>query len=298
MNTTNINNASTVTDVGLNWFAAQEEAWNNFHYISISYVMPVNCAIGLVENLAILGVLYRLKTGIGETSRVYYALIAAFNILELLTLHLLNAWSTAGLKFATQSKFYFRGTDENLWICKVYKNLYVPFAVVVMWTYVLLNIERVFAIASPLTAKSTFTLKRNLTYVSIVGLVGIPLWVYFMSIQEINAVPMVIGPILCLAQSSSLANIIFYEFISNVAIFTLPPALSLILGLLLFFYIRRQQISRSHLISSTSRSADTPSSAAIAGGIVVIIMAIVHSIINLPAGLLGCFFFMCVFYCF
>ena len=289
MNTTSVITSSLGN--GLNWFSEQEVAWDNFHYITISYVVPVCCLVGFVENLAILAALYRMKTGLGESVRVYYAMLAVFNFFYLLTQHLLNAWFTAGLKFATQGKFYFSFTNENEWVCKVVKTYYTPFAVLVMWTYVLLNIERVFAIRFPLRAKSIFTIRRTLTYVAIIGIIGVLLWIYFMSITTIVYTPMLIGPINCIADSPSLVNLIFYDVLFNVAIFTLPPALSLVLGLMLLYFLKRQESVRSKLL--VAHSSDRASSGATAGGVVVILMALFHALINLPPGAFGCFFLMC-----
>ena len=295
MNTSSLPNTTAATDNGFNWFAAMESEWGNFDYISLAYLVPVNCVIGFCENLIILYVLYHMKTGVGESSRMYYALLAIFNFSNLLVLHLTNGFITNGLHFATQGKFYLSEPIYNLWFCKIYINLYIPVDVLVMWTYVLLNIERTVAISSPLRAKSIFTVRRNLLYVAMVGAFGVVLMCYCFEVQTIGYTLDVLGPITCLPGSPSLADMIFYEFITNAGIFTLPPALSLLLGTILLVSIRRQMAARAHLLKGTSRSNATPTSSATTGAVVVITMAIVHASINLPAGIFGCFFYMYAF---
>lgn len=295
MNTISISNLSVETPSEFTWFSLQEKAWHYFHYISISYMMPIASLLGLIENITIICVLYRLKSGIGQTVKTYYMLLSIFSIGNIITLHILNIWVSTGLKFLTQKKFYLSILDENIWVCRVYYNLFIPFAFLIDWIYVLLNIERVFAIASPLTAKSKFTQRRNLTYVGFFALLSIPLWIYFMWNTNIENTPMLIGPVLCLSQSPDVTSTIIFMVVLNVTMSTVPPILTLILGLILLSFIRRQQSVRANLVSASSRSADAPSSAAIAGGIVVITMAIVHSLINLPNGLVGFVFFVCAF---
>ena len=299
MNTTFVLNATTVItenaiiENGLNWFIEQELAWGCFHAVTLAYVIPVNCVIGFCENLTILYVLYHMKTGVGKSSRLYYVLLAIFNLCNIVLLYLANGWPTIGLRFATQGRFYLSATIYNEWACKILVNLFMPTDVLLMWTYVLLNTERVVAISSPLKAKGLFTVSRNLLYVAIVGALGVVLMLYSITVQRIAYSPDVIGEIQCLPGSSSLANIIFYQICTNIGISTLPPALSLLLGVILFFIIRRQLAARSHLLNKTSQSNVTStSSSATTGGMVVLIMAFVHSTINLPAGTFGCFFFM------
>ena len=293
MNITPVSNAAN----GLNWFAEQELAWGCFHYVTIAYVVPVNCAIGLCENLTILYVLYYLKSGVGESARLYYALLAIFNICNIILLDLANGWSTTGLHFITQSRFFVSGTLYYEWFCKIYMLIFIPTDVLCMWTYVLLNIERMVAIAAPLKAKSLFTVRRNLLYVAIVGALGVVFMLYSMTVEGLVYAPVgVLGSIMCAPATQSLANMIFFGVISNISIFTLPPALSLLLGILLFVVIRRQMTDRSHLLSGASRSNVSSISSPTTGSVVVIIMAIVHSIINLPAGIIGCLYFLYDFY--
>ena len=300
MNITSVLNATTVaenvvTEYGLNWFAESELAWGCFHYVTLAYIFPVNCVIGFCENLAILYVLYHMTTGVGESARFYYALLAIFNICNIILLDIANGWLTIGLRFATQGRFYLSATIYNEWFCKIFICLYMPTYVLLMWTYVLFNTERVVAIASPLKAKSLFTVRRNLLYVVIVGAFGIVLMIDRMTVQRIASTLDVIGTIQCLPGSENLFNMIIYQVATNLGIFTLPPALSLILGVLLFFVIRRQMAARFNLLSGPSRSIAIPTSSAITGGVVVIIMAIVHSALNLPAGIFGCLYFMYAF---
>lgn len=280
---------------GLNWFAAQEVEWGNFHYISISYVLPVICVLAFVENLAILVVLSRLKAGIGHSARIYYSLLAAFNFINVATLHLINSWSTMGLQYATQNSFFFSAVNYIPWVCKIIRSQASGFSVLVSWTYVLLNVERVFAIAFPLRAKSTFSVRQNMMYVGVVSVFGVLVWAYYLYIMQTGPTAILMGPVICLADSSSLAKAIIYQLINSGAIYVLPPALNLFLGLLLLAIIQHQQKRRAHLMSGTSgKSADTPSSAAIAGGIVVVTIALVHAIIDLPAGCFGTFYWLYV----
>lgn len=293
MNTTSLKVVTVAQQDVLNWFAQQEVAWGCFPYISLAYVIPVNCVIGLFENLAILRVLYFLKFGLGASARLYYALLAIFNILNLFTYHFFKLWTTVGLHFATNGRFYFSGTNYNIWFCRIFKTLHVPFSVLLMWTYVFLNIERVFAIAFPLRAKFIFTVRHNMLFVAAVGVIGMLLWIYFATLQQIKPTLSVIGPLTCLATDSNLVNIVFFQVMTNVSIFTLPPALNMIFGLLLLYFIKRQQTSSANLqLSGHVKATHLQNSKAIQGGIVVIIMAIVHSLINLPAGIFGCFYFM------
>ena len=74
--------------------------------------------------------------------------------------------------------------------------------------------------------------------------------------------------------------------------YTFPPALSLLLGIILLVVIRRQLTDRSHLLNGASQSSATSNSSAITGAVVVITMEIVHAVINLLGGIFGCFFFM------
>ena len=272
-----------------------EAEWGNFEYVVLAYLVPVNCVIGFCENLIILYVLYHMKTGVGESSRMYYALLAIFNFSILLVMHLTNGFITNGLHFATQGKFYLSEPIHNLWFCKIYINLYIFVDVLVMWTYVLLNIDRTVAISAPLKAKSMFTVRRNLQYVAIVGAFGFVLMLYSMEVHTIAYTLDLLGPLACVPGSPSLTNMIFYEFITNAGIFTLPPALSLLLGIILLVSIRRQMAARAHLLKGTSRSNATPTSSATTGAVVVITMAIVHAAVNLPAGIFGCLFYMYVF---
>ena len=300
MNTTFVLNRTTATwNVinSLNWFIEQELEWGCFHYVTLAYVIPVNCVIGFCENIINLCVLYHMKNGVGKSSRLYYMLLAIFNLCNIILLYLANGWPTIGLRFATRGKFFLSVMIYYEWACKIFQPLFMPTDVLLMWTYVLLNSERVVAISSPLRAKSVFTLRRNLLYVSIVGALGVALMIYSMTVENIVYSPDVIGEIQCLPSSSSLTNMIIYEFCTNIGIFTLPPALSLLLGILLFFVIKRQMAARSHLLKGTSQSNVTSSSSsATTGGIVVLIMAFVHSSLTLPAGTFGCFFFMYAVY--
>ena len=294
MNTNFVLNTTTVTETenGLNWFAESELAWGCFHDVTIAYVVPVNSVIGLCENLTILYVLYHMKTGVKESARLYYALLATFNLCNIVLLYFANGWSTIGLRFATQGRFFLSATLYNEWVCKILVNIYIPTDVLLMWTYVLFNAERVIAISFPLKATRLFTVRRNLLYVAIVGALGVVLMLYSMSVQRIDYAPDVIGSIQCLPSSSNLAYMIIYELGTNIGMFTLPPALSLTLGIILLVVIRRQMAVRSHLLSGPSRSNSINTSSATTGGVVVIIMAIVHATINLPAGIFGCFYFM------
>ena len=288
----NVTSAASAAN-GLNWFAAQEVAWGNFHYISISYVLPVIYVLAFAENLAILAVLARLRTGIGHSARVYYSLLALFNFLSVLTLHFINSWTTMGLQFATQYRFYFSAANYVLWVCKLVRSESVAFSVLVNWTYVLLNIERVVAIAFPLRAKATFTVRRNLMYICVVGVCGAFMWGYYVYLMQVGPTPIFMGPVICLADSSSLAKAIIYQLINSGAMYVLPPGLNLILGLLLLFLIHRQGRKRAHLVNgATGRTADTPSSVAIAGGTVVVTIALVHAAIDFPAGCFGTFYWM------
>ena len=298
VNTSSISEASGVGNNGLNWFQAQEVAWNNFHYISISYVSPTIAVIAVIENLAILSVLCRLKTGIAESARVYYALIASFNILNQVFLNLINAWSTMGLQFATQYGFYFNGVNTSVVVCKIVKSVPVFFSILVNWTYVLFNVDRMFAIAFPLRAKAAFNVRRNLLYVGIVALVGLIVNGYYAYMMQIASSPILMGPLFCAASTSSLPATIVYQVLSNGLNFTVPPAISLLLGLTLLICIRHQQKAREQLMSGARRSANAPSSSAIAGAAVVATMALVHATILLPAGIFGCFYFVYALYLF
>lgn len=291
-NTSVISSVSPAGSNGLNWFAAQEVAWGNFHYISISYASPTIVLVAVVENLTILSVIFRLKTGIAESARIYYAFIALFNILNQVFLNLINAWSTIGLQFATRYSFYFSGTNTNIVVCKIIKSIPLVFSILVNWTYVLLNVERVFAIAFPLRAKASFNVRRNLYYVGAVALVGLLAWGYYLYMMQIGTSPILMGPVLCVASTSSLAATIVYQVISNGLNFTVPPAISLVLGLTLLTCIRHQQAARKRLMNDTTRSKNAPSSSAIAGATVVATMALVHATILLPAGIFGCFYFV------
>lgn len=182
-----MNTTTTVTENELNWFAAEEIAWGCIHYVSIAYFLPVNAVIGFCENVAILYVLFKLKTGIGESARFYYSLLAVFNLLYLLVYDVFSGFITYGLHAATLGRFYFSAIIENEWLCKICSDSYIPLAVLVTWTYVLLNVERVFAIAWPLKAKIIFTARRNSLYIFIVGAVGVAFMIYVMSIQEIGS---------------------------------------------------------------------------------------------------------------
>ena len=289
MNATSTNSAANE----LNWFAAQEVAWGNFHYISISYVLPVICVFAFAENLAILAMFARLRTGIGRSARVYYTLLAVFNFFNVLTLHFINTWTTMGLQYATQYRFYFSAANYVLWVCKIVRSESVTFSVLVNWTYVLLNVERVVAIAFPLRAKATFTVRRNLMYVGVVAACGVIMWGYYVYLMQVGPTPIFMGPVICLADSSSLAKAIIYQLINSGAMYVLPPGLNLILGLVLLLLIHRQGRKRAHLVSgATGRSAETPSSAAIAGGTVVVTIALVHAAIDLPAGCFGTFYWL------
>lgn len=288
----NITPATAVIANGLNWFSQQELEWGCFHYVTIAYVVPVISVIGCCENLIIFYVLYYLKTGVGESARLYYALLAIFNIGNIILLHLAAGWSTLGLHFATQGRFFLSETLYNEVLCKIYFDIYIPVNVLLMWTYVLFNTERVVAIAFPLKAKILFSVSRNLLYVAIVGALGVVLMLYCITLQGLSFTLDVLGPIGCLPSSPSLTTMIFYEIITNAGMFTLPPALSLLLGIILFVVIRRQMAARSHLLNKSLQSNGTSTSSATTGGVVVIIMAIVHSAINLPAGIFGCFYSM------
>ena len=290
-----MNITTAVTKNGLNWFAESQLSWGCFNYVTVAYVLPVNCVIGFCENLTILYVLYRLKTGIGESARFYYAILAIFNINVILVQQLSSGWATIGIRFATQSRFFLSLPLYNVWFCKLYTCFYMPFTVLLMWSYVLFNVERVFAIASPLRAKSLFTIRRNLLYLVILAILGIALMLYKATLQEIVHTLDVIGEIQCLPSSTSLANTILSQFISNAMMYTLPPAPSLLLGIILLVVIRRQLNARSHLMNGTKQSSANSNSAAITGALVVITMEIVHAVINLPGGIFGCFFFMYAF---
>lgn len=292
MNTTSNIIRAVETEKSINWFAAQELDWGCFHYVAVAYVDSLNIVIGFIENLLILYVVYNLKYGVGTTARLYYALLAIFNFCNLLFLHLLNGEFTYGLNFATQGSFYLKETIYNEWFCKIYINLYIPIDVLVMWTYVLFNIERVLAIASPLKAKAFFSVRRNLMYIVIVAVLGVGLMIYCASVQEITYTLDVLGPIICLPVSESLAKMIIFQLLTNMAIFTLPPALSLFFGILLLVFIRRQMAVRFHLLGGLGGSSATSNASATTGCVVVITMAIVHAVINLPAGIIGCFYFM------
>ena len=106
MNTTGILNAKTVTEIGVNWFAEQELAWGCFHDVALAYVIPVICVFGLCENLTILYGLYNMNTGVGKSSRLYYALLAIFNLCNIVLFYLASGWLMIGLRFATQGRFF------------------------------------------------------------------------------------------------------------------------------------------------------------------------------------------------
>lgn len=146
--------------------------------------------------------------------------------------------------------------------------------------------ESKIAIAFPLKAKFIFTVRRTMFYVTVLGALGTLLWIYFATLQQIKPTLTVIGPLNCLTDTSSMGNIVLFKIVTNMAILTIPLALNLIIGLLLLFYIRRQQEG-----SIIQRGAST----GIKGAVVVVIMAIVHSIINLPAGILEILYIMYAF---
>lgn len=281
----------TITTSGLNWYQLQEIAWDCFPYVSVAYVVPFNCVFGFCENLNSF-----CASQFEERSWTFGASIlrAAGHLQHTQSVYLsiCKTLVKCSLRFATGGKFYFSATNYNIWMCRIFKNMFIPFSVVLMWTYVLLNVERMFAIAFPLKAKIFFNVRRNILYITAAGVLAVQLMIYSMYLQQIQPTPSVLGPLICVVSTPSLPNMIFYQIITNLAIFTLPPALNLVFGLLLVLSILRQHDAQKSLLNALSRSGHSPSSNAIRGGVVVVLMAILHSVINLPAGIFGCLYFV------
>ena len=72
LNKTNTNTCSISVASGTGNNGLRRRRWSWATYISISYFSPTIALIAIIENLAILSVLCRLKTRIAESARVYY----------------------------------------------------------------------------------------------------------------------------------------------------------------------------------------------------------------------------------
>lgn len=169
----------------------------------------------------------------------------------------------------------------------------------------LLNVERLAAISNPLSAKSKFSVSRNALYFALLVCVGLALYVFIaLTIMTIGYAPMLIGGLSkCKADTSTVWKSVVFQGVYNVAMYILPPVISIVLSVLLVVIIRRQLLSREKLMHQTNSSgaggaaaAGLASKSAIAGGIVAVTMSLVNGAIHLPAGIFGLFYFMCVLF--
>ena len=105
----------------------------NWHFLFTGLVLPMVCAVSVVENaLAIYVLVFRLRApragsrrgsrvaggggGIGATSRTYFVVLAVAHIGYLICYHLSKNFAEYGLRFVTGGRFYF-SLASRCWCC-------------------------------------------------------------------------------------------------------------------------------------------------------------------------------------
>lgn len=304
----NSSGSSSIYNGALNWFQLQEISWGLVHYITNSYVLLMICVLAIIENLAIVVVISIIPSGVAKTARLYYLTLSYCEIGNMFY-YLLNVWSETGLKYLTQGNTFLPVVETNPVACKALRGFTVFFPHVINWTYLLLNVERLVAIAYPLRARSRFNVHQNVFYIAILVVVGLLIYAFNAYVMTISYTPMLLGgPNTCFADTSSVWKAVVHQAVNNIDVYIVPPALSACLAVALVVLIRRQLVARDKLLDHTGSKSDTGSASvtvsggasqsAIAGGVVAVTMSVVHAAIHLPAGLFGLLYFMCAFYCF
>ena len=125
------------------------ELWANFHYIFVSYLLPVVLIIGILQNSFTLAALIGVHKGIGRTTRALITALALADIFNLILWYGLSGFADFGLNYLTNGTFYLRALYESDFVCKPLRGLGYFGLHCSHWLYVLVNADRLLAVLMP-----------------------------------------------------------------------------------------------------------------------------------------------------
>ena len=103
-----------------------------------------------MQSLLLVSNLHRAE--LGSTPRFLYTVLAIANLGTIVFTYLTSTFAEYGLFFVTGGRTYLNAVDTTVWGCKLMRasNLFSPH--VLNWTYLILNLERLYAVLRPLDA--------------------------------------------------------------------------------------------------------------------------------------------------
>ena len=137
----------------------------------LSYMHPVVLFVGIITSFTILMVMPKLNASLNKKSKSYYTCLAGFDLMALITFHLLQVFLGDSLYLLTKGKFYFYFDKLGTFACKFSWCVWYFFLANSSYCYLEFSIERMIATTISLKSKGILTKKfRLFLWISVVTL--------------------------------------------------------------------------------------------------------------------------------
>ena len=172
-------NSSNFSQIQLLVGAKTSIFWENIHLKFTCFVLPAVILASFLENLFSLIILLNVKSGIGRTTKFLFIQLTLADIANLTCFYGLNYLAIDSLKIITDGRFYLKLVLENNIACKLARGMSFFTMHTLNWLYVLINVERFFAVCFPHGARHLFNKQKSAAYVLFIVTIGALFSFYF-----------------------------------------------------------------------------------------------------------------------
>ena len=211
----------------------------NIHLSLAGYVLPAVMLASFFENLFSLIILLNLKSGIGRNTKFLFILLTLADIANLTCFYGLNYLAIDSLKFLTDGRFYLRLVLENDIACKSARGMAFFTMHTLNWFYVLINVERLFAVCFPHSARQLFNKQNSAAYVLVVITIGAIFSFYFASLYSVQTEKVILT---CMTNKVNHNHWLISRLLYVGDALLGPTIIALSLALINFLLIRKQLI--------------------------------------------------------
>lgn len=136
-----------------------------------TYFLPAFVLLGLCVNSLVLFGMARARRGFSESTRLYYATMAAAQLVVVIAVFFIGQFIESTLYFWSGQRKLFRTINAVDWSCKLFSAVWVGADGVASYSLVCLGVERSLAVTWPLRAKSLLTTRFSVTLLCTVNCV-------------------------------------------------------------------------------------------------------------------------------
>lgn len=200
----------------------------------LAFILPIS----LFQNLFALITLFRIRKGIGNTTRILFVMLSISDILNLLFYYGLGIFADYGIGYLTANRISIDFVNTNAIACKITRagSHFVIFFL--NWNYLLVNVERLVAVRMPQQAKHWCT-TRNITLpISFIFLLGLFCSAPTAYVYRVKPSPVAkAGSTFCGADTTIGFTWLAVRVLLAFSTYVGPNVLSLVLAFFLLYYI-------------------------------------------------------------